>query len=197
MRRAMSLLAAAALGVVLLLAGCASMPADSGGDLTAPSPGDCADCDEPSGQPVAPPTEGPVAEPHRWPDGVTARVVAVTRAPAHAGVGPHDPALDAGLLVTVRFTNDGRKPLTWGSGTATAEWTLYYGRNRYAAEGDAYPGSARRPTRLMPGTSAEWTTINFVPSPDMGTLALQLTPLRNDPAYPPWTFTGVERVVQP
>lgn len=193
MRRAVVLPGGALLAVGLLLTGCSSMPPNSGGDLASPSPGACAECDEPAEQAAASPTEGPVAQPHRWPDGVTAQVVAVTPAPAGVGGAPHDPTLDARLLVTVRFTNEGSRTLTWSGGAATAECTLFYGRNRYPAEES--PEGGRLPTRLLPGTSAQWTTINFLPSPDTGTLAVQLAPVRNDPAYPPWTFTGAERLV--
>lgn len=137
-----------------------------------------------------PPTQGPASEQHQWADGIAARIVSVTPAPADLPFTANDPANDLGLVVTVEFTNNGTAPLTWDSSTATPDWSLMYGANRYKAEGYADPDS-QLPTRLMPGTTATWSTVNFLPHDQAGELALSVTPLWHDPAHPAWTFTGV------
>lgn len=148
------------------------------------------------GSASAAPTEGPAAEAHAWADGITAKVTSITRAPANLGFSSPTPGLDAVLLVTVEFSNAGSAPLAWDTSTATPDWKLYYGANRYEADGYSYDRAPKLPSRLMPGTTATWTTLDFLPSDQLGTLALRVTPLWNDPAHQPWTFTGVDSLLR-
>jgi hypothetical protein len=42
----------------------------------------------------------------------------------------------------------------------------------------------------VPGSSAEWTGLFYMPGAELGTLAVSVSPERG--TFQPWTFTGVE-----
>jgi hypothetical protein len=181
--------------VALVLAGAAGVLVGRGGSA-APA--------RPVGSPVRslaadagrPPTEGPATAPHTWPDGITARIVEVTRADANQlPLGPESPANDAGVIVTTEIANTGSGELRWDTSTAVPDGTLFYGRHRLPAHMYGWANGPPLPTRLLPGGSVRWSVIGFLPGTQLGSLAYSMTPLWNDPTRPEWTFTGVDRLL--
>jgi hypothetical protein len=137
-----------------------------------------------------PVVEGPVTEPGTFPGDLTAEVVDVTTA---AEADPYDPANDTRVLVTVRFTNTGTEVFAWSSDPnvidAGPDGDLLYGENRFPAHA-YYNDQNNLPTQLVPGSSAEWTGLFYMPGAELGTLAVSVSPERG--TFQPWTFTGVE-----
>jgi hypothetical protein len=138
-------------------------------------------------------TEGPVTEPAAFPGDLTAEVVGVST----AGEADSDnPANDTRVLVTVRFTNNGSDTFAWSSDPngldAGPDADLFFGENRFEAQG-YYNDQNQLPTQLVPGTSADWTGLYYMPGAELDTLALAVSPERG--MFEPWTFTGVEALV--
>lgn len=174
------------LAAAVLLAGCSTEtpPAED-----APATGAVA---EESAAPESEPLEGPVTEPFEWADGVTAQVIdVVTTAESSAD----NPADDTRVEVIVRFTNRGDDVFMWlgdpNALDAGPDADLLYGVNRTIAQSYYYDGN-RLPTQLQPGTSAEWTSLHYMPGSELGTLAFSVAPAEG---YVPYTFTGVETLV--
>jgi hypothetical protein len=143
-----------------------------------------------------PPTESSATKPHTWPDGITAKIVRVTRADATLlPLGPESPANDAGVIVTTEITNTGAGELRWDRSTAVPDGTLLYGKGGLPAHMYDWSDGAPLPTRLLPGSSVRWSMIGFLPGTQLGRLAYLMTPMWNEPARPQWTFTGVDRLV--
>jgi hypothetical protein len=143
------------------------------------------------GMPVV---EGPVTEPATFPGDLTAEVVDITTA---AEADFDDPANDTRVLVTVRFTNSGSETFAWSSDPngldAGPDGDLFYGENRFPAHA-YYNDQNKLPTQLVPGSSAEWTGLFYMPGAELGTLAFSVSPERG--IFEPWTFTGVESLVE-
>jgi hypothetical protein len=143
-----------------------------------------------------PPAAQQVTLAHAWPDGVTATIVAVTRAGADLlPYGPESPANDAGVIVTTDITNTGSTVLRWDTSTAVPGGTLLYGKKRLPARMHGWNGGTPLPPRLLPGASARWSVIGFLPGAQVRGLAYSMTPRSNDPAHSAWTFTAVDRLI--
>ncbi|MBQ1009397.1 hypothetical protein KBX53_00180 [Micromonospora sp. M51] len=191
----------AAAMLVALASGCSSAEPEP---AVAPSPSAAPNGDavEPTGTP--PVTEGPATAGASWPDGVSARLVAVQRVPNAWGV---DVAKSQAIVrLTLEVTNGSQAtlPVT----PATREMTLLYGPNREEADSvTSYsytePAEERKKALNLDGgtqipVSGEATFVEsgLVPVDELDELAVVVEVPTTDGIREPFTLTGVGALVK-
>lgn len=186
----------AALLLLALSAGCTSDPEPAAGPSPSPSPAAPSDVAAPSSPPVL---EGPAAAGARWPDGVSAHLVAVQRVPNAWGVDV--PASLAVVRLRLEVTNGGQEVLPLVP--QSREMTLLYGPNRQEADGVtsySYPDPAEQErkglradggTRIPAGGKATFVESYLVPVAELGELAVVVEVPSTDGIRDPFTLTAV------
>jgi hypothetical protein len=132
-----------------------------------------------------------------YPDGYHAVISSVTAGPADETlIDDERPELDGMITVTMTITNKGEAPIQLNNdGFGTSQVNLYYGENRYEAQGWMTTGGVGDlPQQLVPGTSAEFANDFTLPSAEMdGPLAVEFSPDAN--VYTKYLFTDVETLI--
>jgi hypothetical protein len=164
--------------------------------------------DSPPG-PAAISTEGSVTTKDgafvQYPNGLRGEITKVI-AKADDGTHPDDshPDFNELVTVTVKLSNTGSTPVKLDNdGLGTSQLDLYYGVNRYQAEGwmtDLH-GVQDLPQQLVPGTSATFDSDFTLPSTELGTLAVTFQPgagisASESASYTAYTFTDVQTLLK-
>ncbi|MFI6228616.1 hypothetical protein ACIBCR_15045 [Micromonospora echinospora] len=196
------LVTAAVAVAVLLSAGCSSedpMPAPDPAPTSSGAVGDAM-----PGPSSSPATEGPAADGARWPDGVTARLVAVERVPNSWGVDVPPSMAIVRMTLDVVNGSDMLLPVV----PQSKEATLLYGPNRQECEpvtGYAYKDPAERKrmaldidggTQIPAGGMAQFVESELVPVDQLGSLTVVVEVPSVDGIRDPFTLTGVETLLK-
>jgi hypothetical protein len=209
-------------GLALTLTACGgsdsdgtAFPAPSSSSASDPGELDPADCTEPeffeeyvefcvnsgvvdgSGNPA----EGSVTTEEgsyvEYSDGLHAVISDVTAGPADETIIEDErPELDGLVTITMTISNEGGAPIQLNNDAfGTSQVNLYYGENRYEAQGWMTEGGVGDlPQRLVPGSSAEFTSRFTLPTAEMGgPLAVAFNP--DSSIYLTYTFTDVETLI--
>lgn len=190
----------------MFAAGCS----DDGQPAAGPTPSTAAaptglsegDAIEPTGPPA--PTEGPAAAGASWPDGLSAKLVAVERVPNSWGVDVPKSMAVVRLTLEVRNGTQAVLPIVPMSG----ETSLLYGPNRQEAESEAGysypdPDEAKRKqltadggTRIPVGGTARFVESWLVPVSALGDLTVVVDLPAVDGMRVPFTLTDVEALLK-
>lgn len=131
----------------------------------------------------------------KYPNGLTVRLTKVTTKPASRQDPDYHPG-DVEVWVTESLSNQGGAPVSLTS-DLYFQTQLYYGANRYQADGfasfDNPHDSMNLPQRLVPGTSALVTSSYTMPKSQLGTLAFEVNP--DAQKYTSYTFTDVQTLL--
>lgn len=133
----------------------------------------------------------------KWPNGVTAKITAVTAGLAAADtVHKYDPEKgDTLVKITIEMMNGGKDVFALPQGGGVGA-DLFYGENLTTAQSwmNLDSGSSSDlPKQLVPGSSASYTAIWTLPAEGLDSLTLDFTPYPNEQDR--YTFTGVEKLL--